>query len=238
LPRAIEKRHLADSEHSRRLIVNSCNWEATCAHQSVQIGVPFLVMGAERGDAADALTVRDAAARSAMTPRSIRRKLSEGAFPHAVAVSGERAASEGRWRIPVADLERAGFTPKPAGAVETRPAQQHAPAMRTAELRIELARAVADAEIAMHRQDAERWKAIAAERERALERADAALSALADALAVTSRRVVHEQAPAIARPAAPARVEVPAEVREAALREMTGHDVTPRGAFPRRWWQR
>jgi len=71
-------------------------------------------MVTQHGDQGDALTVREAAAVAAVAPRAIRRKLSEGAFPNAFAVSGEQGASEGRWRIPVVDLEHAGFTPRVA----------------------------------------------------------------------------------------------------------------------------
>jgi hypothetical protein len=218
-------------------------------------------------DLGDALTIRDAAAASAVAPRSIRRKLSQGAFPHAYRVHADTAMPEGRWRIPVADLERAGFVPHAAPhivphivpqvaqnpsaqptarAVEhersTAKDQRHE-AHRRAELRLELAAAVADAERALLRQEVQKWRALAEERARALERADAALDALTEAVALTARRLEGRDAVTPGEAPVPRwrpprqRVDVPSEVRDAALREIRTQRGTRSGANPRRWWQ-
>jgi hypothetical protein len=208
------------------------------------------------------LTIGDAAARAAVAPRSIRRKLAEHAFPNAFRVHGAEAASGGRWRIPVSDLERAGFaphvatepTPDPSPSAPSapapsapRPSARSTSVDRTTELRLELAQAVADAEVAVLRREMEKWQALAEERGRALERADTALDALAQAIAAASRRSQLDtdagrvesrvESRAVRWPAAEQRAEVPPRVRDAALREITAHGRPRAGANPRRWWQ-
>jgi len=71
---------------------------------------------------------------------------------------------------------------------------------RFGRLRAELAEAVASAELAMMRKDVEKWQAVAAERDRALDRADLAIQAFATAISTS--------------PSAPASPAPPAERRE------------------------
>ena len=61
--------------------------------------------------AGHALTIREAAAACRLSPRTIRRKLTDGSFPNAYKTGGERSEREGIWMIPVADLEAAGLEP-------------------------------------------------------------------------------------------------------------------------------
>lgn len=152
-------------------------------------------MRAPEEDPANALTVREVAAISEVAPRTIRRKVAEGAFPHAFRVSGEEAVSAGRWRVPTEDVERGPVALNETSRPRRAPAQPEVEAPlsttsvpRALELRLALAEAVADAELATLRKETEKWQAIALERERALERADAALNALAGALRVVSRQ--------------------------------------------------
>jgi hypothetical protein len=142
-----------------------------------------------------AVTIRDAAAACRLSPRTIRRKVSEGAFPNAYKAGEDDAEPSGIWMIPVGDLEAAGLNPTlvhptltQAGRGEKH-AEDDGPTVlelvrsdRFGRLRAELAEAVAAAEISLLRAEAERWRTVADERAAALDRADTALRALTTAL--------------------------------------------------------
>src|SRR5437773_10645245 len=141
-----------------------------------------------------AVTIRDAAAACRLSPRTIRRKIAEGVFPKAYKAGEDDAEPSGIWMIPVADLEAAGLDPTLVHSTFTHaPRGEHADADgptvlelvrsdRFGRLRADLAEAVASAEIALLRAEAERWRTVADERAAALDRADTALKALTTAL--------------------------------------------------------
>jgi hypothetical protein len=148
-----------------------------------------------------ALTVRDAAAACRLSPRTIRRKLTGGAFPNAYKTGSSGPEREGIWMIPVADLEAADLEPTsihPTLSAAVRPTTEadldpepdsDGPTVlelvrsdRFGRLRAELAEAVAAAEIALLRAEAERWRVLADERAQALDRADTAIKALTAAM--------------------------------------------------------
>ncbi len=144
-----------------------------------------------------ALTIREAAAACRLSPRTIRRKLTAGAFPNAQKTGSGDDEHDGAWMIPVADLEAAGLDPTLVHPTLTSPprVEEHdehdTPTVlelvrsdRFGRLRAELAEAVASAEIALLRAEAERWRTVADERAAALDRADNALKALTTALSV------------------------------------------------------
>src|SRR6478752_3641846 len=58
-----------------------------------------------------AVTIRDAAAACRLSPRTMRRKVADGAFPNAYKAGEDDAEPSGIWMIPVADLEAAGLNP-------------------------------------------------------------------------------------------------------------------------------
>jgi hypothetical protein len=189
-----------------------------------------------------ALPVREAAAACRLSPRTIRRKLNAGVFPNAFKAAAPSAPDQPIWRIPVADLERAGLHPvlthptfsnPPSNA----PADPAAPTVlelvrsdRFGRLRAELAEAVAAAELALLRAEAERWRVIAEERAQALERADLALKALSNALESDGP---HSGPPATRNDI----VAVPPLVRAEAMRYTATmqalHDMRRQ---ERRWW--
>jgi hypothetical protein len=221
---------------------------------------------------ASALTIRDAAAACRLSPRTIRRKLSAGAFPNAQKTGAGEGDDEhdGAWMIPVADLEAAGLNPTLVHPTLTKPAQPETsdehdtPTVlelvrsdRFGRLRAELAEAVAAAEIALLRAEAERWRTVADERAAALDRADNALKALTTALnagqlAPTSAPAVNPpavrqstSAPAMpdsqSPPTAPARSDVasvPPLVRAEAMRyTATLQALHELRRQQNRWWQ-
>jgi hypothetical protein len=160
-----------------------------------------------------ALTIRDTAAACRLSPRTIRRKIADGAFPNAYKAGEADAEPSGIWMIPVADLEAAGLGPTLVHptltqAVRAEPhAESDGPTVlelvrsdRFGRLRAELAEAVAAAEIALLRAEAERWRTVADERAAALDRADTALKALTTAL---SAGQLSAPAPAQPRVSAP-----------------------------------
>jgi hypothetical protein len=148
-----------------------------------------------------ALTVRDAAAACRLSPRTIRRKLTTGSFPNAYKTGADGPEREGIWMIPIADLEAAdleptsvhptlsrAIRPTPDSDVATE-SEDDGPTVlelvrsdRFGRLRAELAEAVAAAEIALLRAEAERWRVLAEERGQALDRADSAINALTTAM--------------------------------------------------------
>jgi hypothetical protein len=177
-----------------------------------------------------ALTVRDAAAACRLSPRTIRRKLTTGSFPNAYKTGANGPEREGIWMIPVADLEAAELEPTsvhPTLSQAIRPtteteletdADADGPTVlelvrsdRFGRLRAELAEAVAAAEIALLRAEAERWRVLAEERGQALDRADVAINALTTAMGAMN--AIGPPANAYAPPAAlaaPAPSPVPA----------------------------
>jgi hypothetical protein len=141
-----------------------------------------------------ALIVREAAAACRLSPRTIRRKLNAGAFPNAYQAPLSDDPDKTVWKIPVSDLEAAGLHPTlvhPAFSKAAPAPESGTPGPTVLELvrsdrfgrlRAELAEAVAAAEIALLRAEAERWRVIAEERAQALDRADLALKALTSAM--------------------------------------------------------
>ncbi len=180
-----------------------------------------------------ALTIREAASACGVSQRTIRRRISAGAFPNAFETGSSPA--DGAWRIPLQDLVNAGLEPGSVGERMPRQweqAPEHAaepatpetfpatidlddpplalevlPPDRFARLRNELAEAVAAAELLLARAEADRWRAVADERGEALERADRALDALSTALTTTA--TASAGATARAMPAAPAAIATP-----------------------------
>jgi hypothetical protein len=196
-----------------------------------------------------ALTIREAADAAGITSRSVRRRLTAGAFPGAYKDSQAGGPDAQIWRIPVEDLEAAGIGPldfdRPAGRDLARTLVESSPPTaatllgtdRFARLRSELAEAVASAEVALLRAEAEKWRAVAEERNRALERADTALQTLAMSLG-------NRASPDVAPPASPttndpqsATSAVPQLLRsEAAL---YAEVLSARLNAPRKpWWRR
>jgi hypothetical protein len=202
-------------------------------------------MAAVDQPAGQALVLREAAAACRLSPRTIRRKLHAGEFPNAFKVESVDAPGTSVWKIPVADLERAGLkpllmhptfaNPVPAGdAGEASPTVlELVRSDRFGRLRAELAEAVAAAELALLRAEAERWRVIAEERAQALERADLALKALTSAMDADGR---HAPSPAGVVPRGDMAV-VPPLVRAEAMRYTATlqalHDMRRQ---ERRWW--
>jgi len=206
--------------------------------------------------AGQALTIREAAAACGLSPRTIRRKLNAEAFPNAYKLRPRVGETEGVWKIPIADLETAGLAPtllhptiangNGANSDEAEsPSPSDGPTVlelvrsdRFGRLRAELAEAVAAAEIALLRAEAERWRSLADERAQALDRADTALKALTTAMGSESVRVgasrgAHEDAQAQGDI-----VAVPPLVRAEAMRYTATlqalHDLRKQ---QNRWWQ-
>jgi hypothetical protein len=197
------------------------------------------------------LTIREAAAACGLSPRTIRRKLTADAFPNAFKLPARDGETEGVWKIPVGDLEAAGLSPTllhPAitnGSTQPEPASDGPTVLelvrsdRFGRLRAELAEAVAAAEIALLRAEAERWRSLADERATALDRADTALKALTTAMnsgmvagsGVARTATDPDQAPGDI-------VAVPPLVRAEAMRYTATlqalHDLRKQ---QNRWWQ-
>jgi hypothetical protein len=202
----------------------------------------------------DDLTIREAAAACRLSPRTLRRKLNEGAFPSAYKSGPRELEPEGVWMIPLADLDRAGLHPtllhstltetsRPRTEPEPQP-QGDGPTVlelvrsdRFGRLRAELAEAVAAAEIALLRAEAERWRVIADERATALDRADIALKALTTAMNSESFRGARTSVEPGAAPNGDI-VAVPPLVRAEAMRYTATlqalHDLRRQ---QNRWWQ-
>ena len=202
----------------------------------------------------DDLTIREAAAACRLSPRTLRRKLNEGAFPNSYKTGPRELEPEGVWMIPLADLEQAGLHPtmlhtsltdasRPRTDPEPQP-QGDGPTVlelvrsdRFGRLRAELAEAVAAAEIALLRAEAERWRVIADERATALDRADVALKALTTAMNSESFRGGHASGEPGAAPNGDI-VAVPPLVRAEAMRYTATlqalHDLRRQ---QNRWWQ-
>jgi hypothetical protein len=191
-----------------------------------------------------ALIVREAAAACRLSPRTIRRKLNAGAFPNAFKSPVPDDPATTVWKIPVSDLEQAGLQPMLAHPVFSQAPVAAEPdhsgptvlelvrSDRFGRLRSELAEAVAAAELALLRAEAERWRVIAEERAQALDRADLALKALTGAM--------HSDGGHGAMPVPGARSDVasvPPLVRAEAMRYTATlqalHDMRKQD---RRWW--
>ena len=195
-----------------------------------------------------ALTIREAADAAGITGRSVRRRLAAGAFPGAYKDSEAGRPGAQIWRIPVEDLEAAGIGPldfeRPARRELARTVVESSPPTtatllatdRFARLRSELAEAVASAEVALLRAEAEKWRAVAEERGHALERADTAFRTLAMSLETRASPVAPPASPTTNHHQ-PATNGVPQHLRsEAALyAEM----LSARLNAPRKqWWRR
>lgn len=197
---------------------------------------------------APALVVREAAAACRLSPRTIRRKLNGGDFPNAFKTTSADAPGKTIWKIPVADLEQAGLSPTLVHPTYSNPNPNPAPRAvapdtsaptvlelvrsdRFGRLRAELAEAVAAAELALLRAEAERWRVIADERAQALDRADLALKALTSALQSDG---LHPAASAATRGDV---VVVPPLVRAEAMRyTATLQALHSMRKQERRWW--
>jgi hypothetical protein len=199
----------------------------------------------------------------------MRRKLTAGAFPNAQKTGAGDDEHDGAWMIPVADLEAAGLDPTLVHPTLTSPPHDEQPeehhdtptvlelvrSDRFGRLRAELAEAVAAAEIALLRAEAERWRTVADERAAALDRADTALKALTTALnagqlapssapAMGPRAVSGPAQAAVPPPATPTAAprsdvaSVPPLVRAEAMRYTATlqalHDLRRQ---QNRWWQ-
>ena len=208
------------------------------------------------------LTIREAAAACGISPRTIRRKLNTDAFPNAYKLRPRTGETEGVWKIPVSDLEDAGLAPTMARATLNRIPSSDSDADADADaesegggsgptvlelvrsdrfgrLRAELAEAVAAAEIALLRAEAERWRSLADERAQALDRADTALKALTTAIgsAAGMQQGARNGAPDHAQAQGDI-VAVPPLVRAEAMRYTATlqalHDLRKQ---QNRWWQ-
>ena len=197
---------------------------------------------------ARALTIREAELATGINSRSIRRRLAAGTFPGAFKDADRDRPNARVWRIPVEDLEAAGLGPlhlenraeeEPGLSVVTSPPGPTVLATdRFGRLRTELAEAVAAAEVALLRAEAEKWRAVAEERGRALERADLALNTLATTVAKQP-----SPSPAAPSPPAPAPEErrtassaVPQHVRNEAVLYAEMMSVRRNAGNP--WWRR
>jgi len=161
------------------------------------------------------LTIREAAKATGTNARSIRRRLAAGAFPGAYKGTDPEQPDTLVWRIPVDELEGAGLGPVDLTIATGRELESAVPESATpsagiligtdrfARLRSELAEAVASAELALLRAEAEKWRAVADERGSALERADIALQTLSSALGPRSETTTETT------PAAPSLSDAP-----------------------------
>ena len=219
-------------------------------------------MAAIDHSAGQSLTIREAAAACGISPRTIRRKLNTDAFPNAYKLRPRAGETEGVWKIPVTDLEDAGLAPTlvhptltnanangNANSPSTQPeSDSSGPTVlelvrsdRFGRLRAELAEAVAAAEIALLRAEAERWRSLADERAQALDRADTALKALTTAMNSESARAGAQMTRSSSHEQAQAQgdiVAVPPLVRAEAMRYTATlqalHDLRKQ---QNRWWQ-
>jgi hypothetical protein len=198
--------------------------------------------------AARALTIREAENATGINSRSIRRRLAAGVFPGAYKDTDVDRPNARVWRIPIEDLEAAGLGPldlespdeqEPALSVITSSPPTAATLVGTdrfGRLRSELAEAVATAELALLRAEAEKWRAVAEERGHALDRADLALRTLAATLGAQSSPAAPPPKPA-SDERQTASTAIPQHVRSEAVlyAEMLSARLNP----PRNpWWRR
>ena len=196
---------------------------------------------------ARALTIREAEYATGINSRSIRRRLAAGVFPRAYKDTDCDQPDARVWRIPVGDLEAAGLGPldltSPVEHERVLPAitssQPTAATLigtdRFARLRTELAEAVAAAELTLLRAEVEKWRAIAEERGRALERADRALHMLGTTLGAAPSPPEPAPGPATGeRPTGT--TAVPAHVRSEAV--LYAEKLSFRRGAPEPWWRR
>jgi hypothetical protein len=197
---------------------------------------------------ARALTIREAENATGINSRSIRRRLAAGVFPGAYKDADPDRPNARVWRIPVEDLEGAGLGPldlkapderELALSVITSPPPTAATLIETdrfGRLRSELAEAVATAELALLRAEAEKWRAVAEERGQALDRADLALRTLSATLgAAPSAATPPPKPPTDERRTAT--TTVPEHVRSEAV--LYAETLSARRKAPRNpWWRR
>jgi hypothetical protein len=199
------------------------------------------------------LTMREAAEVCGLSERTIGRKLRAGVLPGAYKLAGPERRGQGMWRIPVADLHGAGLvgkspvaeTPAAETLVAERPEPESVPSAgleligtdRFGRLRSELAEAVAAAELSLVRTEIAKWRAVAEERGRSLERADFVLKTVGSVQMRAGR--VHAVTPAEppARPATSA-AEIPEHVLEEARRYAQASPAMRELRASRRWRKR
>jgi hypothetical protein len=115
-------------------------------------------------------------------------------FAKAAKMSAPHASSYRPSRIRAGDDERPALVlhesnDSALGAFSGQPTPHiHAETDSAAHLRAELAACVAAAELALMQEQMEKWRAIALEREAALQRADAAITGLSEAITALSRK--------------------------------------------------
>ena len=205
-------------------------------------------------DSQELVSIRVVAAACGVSARTIRRRLRAGAFPGAFKGADPSATGDRVWRIPVAALHSLGLDAgSPVTAAADNAAAVDEPDVRTrgtalelvgsdhfGRLRAELAEAVAAAELSLVRADIARWRAIAHERGRALERADFVLDAVAGTrrpndVAPDGSRDEPQSEPARAPSSM---VEIPEHVREEARRYAGVSGALVEMHSARRWWRR
>jgi hypothetical protein len=197
------------------------------------------------------LSIRDAATATGTSVRSIRRRLAARAFPGAYKGTDPSQPDTVIWLIPESDLEAAGLGPldlttamrsEISSSVVSAPAPTAGVLIGTdrfARLRSALAEAVASAELALLRAEAEKWRAVADERGHALERADFALQTLSSALALPDAEAVPETAPVVDTGPVVDERAVPLHIRSEAV--LYAESMSARGGArtPRpSWWRR
>ncbi|MDP9332975.1 MAG: hypothetical protein M3Q30_06670 [Actinomycetota bacterium] len=196
---------------------------------------------------AHALTIREAESATGINSRSIRRRLAAGVFPGAYKDTDCDRPNARVWRIPVGDLEAAGLGPldlaRPVERELVLPVITSSPLTaatligtdRFARLRTELAEAVAAAELTLLRAEVEKWRAIAEERGRALERADLALQTLVTTLGPAASPGEPPPRPATYERQT-ATTAVPPHVRSEAV--LYAEKLSARRSAPEPWWRR
>ena len=205
-----------------------------------------------------ALTIREAASAVGVNSRTIRRRLAAGAFPGAYKDTDPTQPGAVVWRIPVEELEAAGLVPgglyssafdeMTAELIATSPptVASIVATDRFARLRSDLAEAVASAELALLRAQADRWRAVAEERGHALERADLALQTLSSALESRPIALAAPAPPPAAAPVAPAPPVAPGPIPNPIApvpQHLRSEAVLYAESFvnrrtQRRWWRR
>ncbi len=194
-----------------------------------------------------ALTIREAESATGMNSGSIRRRLAAGVFPGAYKDTDCDEPNARVWRIPVGDLEAAGLGPldlaRPVERELVLPVVTSSPPTaaaligtdRFARLRTELAEAVAAAELTLLRAEVEKWRAVAEERGRALERADLALHLVGTTLGAAPSPGEPSPTPATdGRQVATS--AVPPHVRSEAV--LYAEKLSVRRNAPEPWWRR
>jgi hypothetical protein len=200
---------------------------------------------AERG-----LTIREAADATGVNMRSLRRRLIAGTIPGAYKGSDADRPGELVWRIPVEALEAVGLAlvvdlTKPERKFAAPVLQASPPTAgsligtdRFARLRSELAEAVASAELALLRAEAEKWRAVAEERAHALERADVAIHILANNHGTAQPAAATSSPQPPPEKLEPATGGVPALIRSEAVLYASAMTARRDASSRSPWWRR